>query len=470
MPSINKKQPKAIAAARRNSLETHGGAPAAYINAEAQLRRSVMSCMLWEGEFYENGEAIADRISKHAAHVKPAVLAKIADECRNVAHMRHVPLWLVVTLLKTGQGERGLIVDTIQKVIQRADEPGELLALYQKVNGKDAPLSNPLKIGLAKALQKFDAYQMSKYKGQPGKTEVRLRDVLFLTHAKPGAGQHESLFKALAEDTLATSDTWETELSAGADKRETFERLIRENRLGYLALLRNLRNMDQAGCDAALIKGAIRARRGADRVLPFRFIAAANHAPQFADDLDFALAKTVEGMPKLPGKTLVLVDVSGSMRRALSAKSDLTRMDAAATLASVIPCEDLVVCSFSTKLARVQMENMINHVMMPPRGLRGINAIVTSQGHSSTALFEAVTLAAKTFEYDRMIIITDEQATYEYQHGLEDRFPDPKGKGYMINVASAKNGVGYGKWVHLDGFSENVLRWIAAKEQSDGAE
>ena len=63
-------------------------------------------------------------------------------------------------------------------------------------------------------------------------------------------------------------------------------------------------------------------------------------------------------------------------------------------------------------------------------------------------------------KYDRVIVITDEQSA--------DRVPDPLdgAKGYMINVASAKNGVGYGKWIHLDGFSEAVIRWVHEFEAS----
>src|SRR5262249_37708050 len=146
-----------------------------------------------------------------------------------------------------------------------------------------------------------------------------------------------ALWKQVAERTLASPDTWEVALSAGADKRETFERLLAERKLGYLALLRNLRNMDQAGVDEALVTEAILARRGAGRVLPFRYVAAARAAPRFERWLDEALMETVLEGPVFDGRTVVLVDVSGSMDWKLSAKSDLSRMDAAATLASVIP-------------------------------------------------------------------------------------------------------------------------------------
>jgi len=455
-----KNQTARAAALRLNSHETHGGAPAAHIGALAQLRRSVMSCLLWEDEHYESGEKIADRIARHAAEVTPSELAAVAADARHIAKLRHVPLWLLVTLLKTAKGQRSLIVDAIDDVIQRADEPGELLAMYWKTNGKDAPLSNPLKLGLAKALLKFDAYQLAKYAKQG---DVRLRDVMFLTHPVPDLTRGPAgpeLFRQLAEDELSPTDagTWEAELSAGADKRETFERLIREDKLGYLALLRNLRNMSAAGCDPALVNAAIVARRGADRVFPFRFIAAARHAPAFAPALNESMLQSVANLPKLPGTTAVLVDVSGSMSRPLGGKSDLIRIDAACALAVLVPAETVRVLSFSSGL--VECQNLTP-------GLPGIEEIKRSQPHSSTKLFEAVQTTNERIEYDRIIVISDEQATYGYSAGIEtDSFPAPRpgAKAYMINVASARNGVGYGNWTHIDGFSENVIRYIAACE------
>jgi 60 kDa SS-A/Ro ribonucleoprotein len=82
--------------------------------------------------------------------------------------------------------------------------------------------------------------------------------------------------------------------------------------------------------------------------------------------------------------------------------------------------------------------------------------VIRSQQHGGTYLSAAVGLVNKDIPYDRLIVITDEQSA--------DRVPDPKGIGYMINVASNKNGVGYGRWTHVDGFSESVLRFIRETE------
>lgn len=421
--------------------KTHEGAPAARMNPEQALRRSVLSCLLWESEFYEDGEDIAKRILDLSAHVPPQVLAALAMEARSQFNLRHVPLLLLKALVKHGNGR--LVADAICNTIQRADELAEFLSVYWQ-DGKK-PLSNPMRKGLAKAFLKFNAYQLAKY-NRPN--AVKLRDVLFLCHAKPDTEERAALWKQLVDGTLAPPDTWESALVSGKDKKETFERLLKEGNLGYLALLRNLRGMAEVGVDLGLVREAIVARKGAERVLPFRFVAAARACPQLEPELDQSLVANIAAMPALSGQTIVLVDVSGSMDAKLSARSDMMRIDAAATLASIINGQCRVF-SFSEAL-----------VECPPRkGMSGVDAIVRSQHHSGTYLGAALA-RINTIPHDRIIIITDEQS--------HDAVPAPQAKNaYMINVASNKNGVGYGRWTHLDGFSEGVIRFIHEIENNE---
>lgn len=283
----------------KNDLKTHEGALAARINDEQQLRRSVLSCLLWENEAYEDGKTIADRIEEYAQRVPAKVVHALAVEARQKFNLRHVPL-----LLLSVRPDAQAIYDTIT----RADELSELLAIHWR-NGK-RPVPAQMKKGLARAFTKFDEYALSKYNRD---NAVKLRDVLFLTHAKPLNDEQANLWKRLVSNELVAPDTWEVSLSAGADKKETFERLLREEKLGYLALLRNLRNMAETGVDSELVKKAILARKGADRVLPFRYITAARHAPQYEPQLDEAMIAGFNQLPKLKGKTLVVVDISGSM-------------------------------------------------------------------------------------------------------------------------------------------------------------
>lgn len=425
---------------------THEGAPAKRINAEAELRRSVLSCLLWENEFYEDGQSIADRINEAASRCTPEFIACLAHEARTVHGLRHAPLLLLLNVIRrAAETPKGYVAWAISTTITRPDEMMELLALYWK-DGK-RPLSGQLKKGLAKAIGKFSEYSLAKYNRD---NAVKLRDVLFLTHPKPKDLEQAALFKRIADNTLQTPDTWEVALSSGADKKEAFTRLIREGKLGYMALLRNLRNMEQAGVDRQLVRDAIEARVGSKYVLPFRYVAAARAAPSFEPSIDKALMAAIAEMPTLKGRTVVLIDVSGSMGVKLSARSDMTRMDAAAALGAIIQSDDLRVITFSCETVEVP----------PRRGMAGIDAIINSQGHGGTYLGRAVE-RVNALHPDRLIVITDEQS--------HDFVPTPTAKhAYMINVASYKNGVGYGNgWIHIDGFSENVLTFIHENESAE---
>jgi 60 kDa SS-A/Ro ribonucleoprotein len=422
---------------------THEGAPARNISPELQLRRSVLACLLWESQFYEDGVEIAGCIAELVPKVAAEKVAALAVEGRKQMKLRHAPLLLVREMARH-KTHRALVSETLAQIIQRADELAEFVAIYWK-DGR-VPLSGQVKKGLAAAFPKFDEYQLAKYeRGGP----IKLRDVLFLCHAKPRDQAQADAWKRLVSGSLTTAVTWEVALSSGADKREAWERLLREQKLGALALLRNLRNMREVGVDESLVLSALGSMSTA-RVLPFRFLAAARYAPQWEEALEQAMLKCVAETEKLPGKTIVLVDVSGSMTAPLSRRSEMQRTDAAYGLAVLLReiAEKIAVYSFSDNLVEV-----------PARcGFALRDAIDVSQRHNSTQLGNAVEKLNRNEKCDRLIVITDEQA--------HDKVPAPSGKGYLINVASYKNGVGYGKWMHIDGWSEAVIEYIRALEQT----
>jgi len=432
------------------SIHTYEGGVAKRITVVAELERTVMACLLWEDTFYENGEDVATRISNLARQVHPLKLSQLAIKARHEMKLRHVPLLLCSILCETGSGS-SLVSDTIANVIQRADELTEFLAVYAKVN-KTTPdklkgkLSAQAKKGLAKAFIKFDEYQLAKYNRDGA---IKLRDVLFLCHARPLTDGQARLWKKLISNTMSIPETWEVLLSSGKDKGETFTKLIKEEKLGHLATLRNLRNMLESGVDKALITEAILNGSGKKNTLPFRYVAAARAAPSLEPVLDKAMQESIALLPTLKGTTVIMVDVSGSMNRALSEKSDMTRMDAASALASITNSEELRVFSFSEAL-----------VECPPRkGMAGVDSIIKSQKHSSTRLKRSMTALNEMVKYDRLIVITDEQS----DDGVGVPMCD---KAYMINVASYQNGVGYrDNWVNISGFSENVIRYIHSIEQ-----
>lgn len=428
-----------------NSAQTHEGAiSTAKLTDAQQLRRTVMACMLFEDSFYESGVNAAQRIRELTAKVSFPDAAKIAIDARERMKLRHVPLLVVREMLRVHKGRQ--MGDLIARVIQRPDELMELLAIYWS-DGEDQPLTAQMKIGLARALKKFSEYQLAKW-NQDGK--VKLRDVLFLSHARSNTEEQAALLKRIADNALVTPDTWEVSLSGGADKAATFSRLMADNKLGALALLRNLRGMIEAKVPEDEIRSAL-SRMTAERVLPFRFITAAKYAPRMEDALESAMFRCLAKIEPMAGKTALLIDHSASMGAPISQKSEITRFQSAAALAMVMRevCERVRVFTFSDRTVEVP----------PRRGFalrQAIEAVVNPVG---TLLGAAVRNVYRDYpECNRIIVITDEQSA--------DRPTDPQGHGYIINVAGYQNGIGYGPWVTIDGWSEAVLDYIKENESN----
>jgi hypothetical protein len=427
-----------------SSIFTHEGGKAKHINVEQQLRRSVMSCLLWEDSFYENGESISARIEALIPQVDALKVVEIAKEAKHKMKLRHVPLFIAVNMLKHATHKK-YVAELLPELITRADELSEVYAMYWS-KGR-TPIAAQLKKGMAKAWLKFDEYSLAKYNRDKA---IKLRDSLFLSHPKPKDDAQKDLWKRLIDGTLKTPDTWEVAISATKDKKAEWERLITEGKLGGLAYLRNLRNMDEAHVPRNIIVDGL-AKANFSKMLPFNFFAAAKAVPFLESEIEKYMLKAVSGLPMLNGCTLVLVDVSGSMSSSMSKYSLLNRMGAACCLASLLRelCQEVYIFSFSDDLK----------IIPDRRGFALIDAIKTSQPNSSTNLglaLRTLTNLNKGAVDGRLVVITDEQSA--------DLVHTPIRNKYLINVASEKNGVGYYDWTHIDGFSENVVSFIAEKE------
>src|SRR5574341_1554988 len=182
-------------------IYTHEGAHAVKIDAERQLRRSVMACLLWESTFYENGVDIAQRITGLVPRCRPEYVAACAWEARSRMKLRHVPLLLLREMAKH-PGHKALVGRLLADVIQRPDEITEFLSLYQlgRQGAKTLnKLSAQVRKGLAAAFLKFDEYQFAKYDRDE---RIKLRDALFLCHARPQTDEQAAVFKKIAERSL----------------------------------------------------------------------------------------------------------------------------------------------------------------------------------------------------------------------------------------------------------------------------
>ncbi len=424
------------------TAQTYEGAVVPAIGPEKQLRRLVMACMLWEKNFYTDGKTSADLIKSLVAKVSPEYVARLALEARTSFKLRHVPLLLCRELARSGK----LTAAVLSAVIQRPDEMAEFLAIYWQE--KRTSLANQIKKGLASAFSTFNEYQLAKW--DKNSAAISIRDIMFMCHPKPTSVDQEALFKRIADKQMVTPLTWETELSAGADKAATFSRLMKENKLGALAFLRNLRNMTQAGVPETLIR-AYSVNLNVDNVLPFRYVAAARIVPQLEDMLEAMMYRSLGKVEKLPGKTIFLVDVSGSMfGTKVSEKSDLDRFDAAAalTMLGAETCESTEIYTFSNSLVRVA----------PRKGFALADALKSSQNNGGTDLAKA--LAHLHSNYDRLIIVTDEQVS-------AGRLAFKGKKTYLLNVGSYQNGINHSECTTITGFSESVFTYIRESEKTE---
>jgi len=420
---------------------THEGAPAKRIDAVAQLERSVMSCLLWEEEFYESGQTIGPA-HRRAGEGSPGGRGRAHRGSGEGGHAAAAHSFAARPRTAAHQDGRAAFGGVAEKVFARADDIAEFLALYWKDN-KNEPLAKQAKRHVGEAFRRFDEYQLAKYNG--GQKAVKLRDAIRITRPKPKDAAQAELWRKLVKGELATPDTWEVELSKGGDKLASWTRLLAEQKLGGLAMLRNLRNMREAGVPVELVRAGSSASRpvGCCRSTSSRLRGTTRSSRRSLRPSSSSASRTRRSSRGTPSSSWTC---PGRWTGSCPVGTELTRMDVACSLAMIgrEMFDHLRVFTFSNGLVEVPARKGF--------GLR--DAITGSQSHGETELGNAVKGLPAC---DRLIVITDEQS--------HDSVPDRTG--YMLNVASNKNGVGYGTWLHIDGWSDKVLTYIARYEASE---
>lgn len=432
------------------------GLAAAKQTLEQQLRRIILANLLWEDVAYASGKDLVDTIKTLVSKIDPKIVANLAIEARLEQKLRHVPLLLARELARNGN----LSSQLLTQIIKRPDELTEFLALYYQ-DGK-CPLAKQVKKGLAQACKNFDAYQLGKYKGLDDK--IKLRDVFRLVHPKPDNQEQADIWGQLINGTLAAPDTWEVALSSGKDKKETFTRLIEERRLGALAFLRNLRGMIDAGVNDKTILHGFKTI-SPQWILPVNGMVAAQHAPQFTGEIEDLLFRCLEKQPKLLGKTIIVVDVSGSMNSRLSMKNTSSRLDIAAALAFLARelCERAVI------YATAGSDSHSIHATKRIPNLRGFglaeNIKADRLGGGGIFTRQALEyIKIKEIDATRILVISDSQDCDRV-----NKVPKPFGTfNYLMDISSEKHGVGFdGIWTaEITGWSEKVFNFITAMEQN----
>lgn len=455
------------------------------LTAYEKLQRSAINCLLWEDTFYEDGESIADRIKEYMEQVTPEQARSVLKEAKVNNKLRHMPLFLLVNMAKNGY----LTAEDVANTITRVDDMSELLSLYWSTDWKDSAghtvknkhtVPKSIVKGIQKALPKFDEYQLAKYRGD--RYDVSLKTVIKMTHPKPENAEMEALWGRAINGNLATPDTWEVGLTnchTPAEKKEFWTRMLTEktekgfNKLGALALIRNLRNMQSVNVDEDNIRSAL-GSASMSKILPFQLVTAARYAPQLEDVLETKLLESIDSMEKLEGDTVVLLDTSGSMRSPLSGKGETTCQDVAASMGAIIRgvCNKSIIYTFQ------------EDIQVVPSGRKGFALIdcVRRAPSGGTSVIDCTNDAIRLYKEShngkypaRVIVVTDEQTNSDgtgrsWRRGTTvklDNLPS-NCNGYIINVGTYENGVGYNNscnYVHINGWSENVLKYISAYEK-----
>ena len=508
----------------KNQTVNHAGAKAFTLSPEMELYTAVVTWSL-NDSFYEKDEARLTRLQKLITACDPVFVGKLAVYARTKMYMRSVPLVLVTELAKLHSGDN-LVARVTDGVVGRADEITELLACYELMNERTGTkklnrLSKQLQKGLTTAFNRFDEYQFGKYNRDGA---IKLRDALFLVHPKTKDELQQVLFNKIVNGNLQTPYTWETELSAlgqlnfDSDEakavafRFKWEELIDSGKLGYMALLRNLRNIQEAGVSYAHFQKVCATLADADQVatakqFPFRYlaayrelIAAGAEAPvkgltqklsalflgnkgyigELLDALEKAVQASAANIKGFDHETRVLLacDVSGSMNQVISAKSKIRNYDIGLMLAMLLQsrCKNVQVGLFGDKWKTITVPRA--NILA---GVQELYKRANEVGYSTNGYLVVKDLLDRKVQMDKVMLFTDCQLWDSKAGGSQhigfywNRYKAkvaPRAKLYLFDLA------GYGQAplrllqndVYLvAGWSDKVFEALAALENGGSA-
>ena len=416
----------------QSETKNYEGAKAYVMSPEMELYTAVVTSTLSD-KFYEKNDERMWRIFNLVKKVSPEFVAKLAVYTRNEMNLRSVPLLLVTLLAKIHNGDN-LVARTVEKCVLRADEIMELLMCYQVCNPQDGEkklkkLSRQIQNGLQKAFNRFDEYQFAKY--DRDNLEVKLRDALFLVHPKAKDDAQQLIFNKITDRKLEIPYTWETELSAlGQQKFETpeqkseairqkWEELVKSGRLGYMALLRNLRNMLTSKISAECVNIATSILSNEQQVaksrqLPFRFLSAYRELNSLnSPDTSFVMsaleqavkhsAANIEGFDANTS-VLLACDVSGSMCSPVSPKSTVQCYDIGLMLAMLLKsrCRRVVSGIFGDRWEVINMPG--DNILQSATELRKLDGRV---GYSTNGFKVIDYLIENEIIIDKVMFFTD---------------------------------------------------------------
>ncbi|GAA3369931.1 TROVE domain-containing protein [Streptomyces sannanensis] len=512
-----KGRPTSPVATTGRTTRTHQGGQGHLRDARSELFLLAVANFVTQQTFYESG---SDRDDRFATLVRKLAVedsewtAGLLGWLRGDANMRTASLVGAAEYVKArldasatdGPSNRAVIAS----VLRRPDEPGELLAYWTSMYGRNVP--KPVKRGIADVVRRlYNGKSLLKY--DTASKGYRFGDVLNLVHPtpdpdKPWQGElfryaldrrhnpdtavppasnrtltaHRALMALPVEERRAVVTgpggaerlaeagmTWEALAGwlQGPMDAAAWEAVIPS--MGAMALTRNLRNFDQAGVSdevAAQVAARISAPEAVakSRQFPFRYLAAYQHAPslRWAYPLEKALGHSLANVPALPGRTLILVDRSGSMWAPLSDRSELNRADAAAVFGAAVAMRaaDADLVQFGTSSAEVKYS----------KGESVLKVLERFGNLGGTNTTEAVRRHYRG--HDRVLIVTDEQTSYHYAGNPTQQIPADVPV-YTWNLAGYRAGhgpSGFGNRHTFGGLTDAAFRMVTLLESGRNAD
>lgn len=456
---------------------TNIGGHAAYsMQPKEKLMSQVLTSFVNEKKYYgDNTDAMKDT-ARDVIRTDPEFVAKLAVFARREFGMRSVSHMLAAMLAREPEG-KPYARRAIRGACARGDDVTEIMACYMSEYGK--PLPNQLKEGLSDAVLRLDEYAMAKYSGEG--SEVKMRDVLCLCRPKPATDEQSAMFKRCLEGALAVPYTWETELSAHGNGKETWERLIASGKVGYMALLRNLRNIIEA--EPGNIEDVWRIIEDPERVrksrqLPFRFLSAYKSVAGICgsrglDALETAAAASADAMEKLRGTTVIAVDVSGSMGTRTSDRSGVRYVEIGSMLGMIANkmCDDSVFYVFNSGIKKVDVSR---HAQILREASQAVPSGGTDMGQPFAKMLQDGVKA------DRLIVVSDNECNSIYggwgkatMQAAADECRRKLGKDFWVHGIDL---AGYGtqqfhghKVNIMAGWSDKTLKFVRLAEEGTGS-
>lgn len=341
--------------------------------------------------------------------------AKAAIFARNELGMRSISQFVAARLNAENFNRKR---DFFRGYPHRADDVAEVFAAIDKLQGKR---SHACVRGFKDYLSGLDAYTLGKYK--MNNRTYNMYDCINITHATSAAIND---YKA---GWLETPDTWEVAISTAENeesKNKEWKRLVEENKLGYMALIRNLRNILNCGeISNAWIQEYLVSQLTNERairkslVFPYQIYSAYKNMQIRNMDVAMALSTAfhiaIGNLPKLDGDTCIILDVSGSMDAPISARSQISIKEAGAVYAASImfqnPNCDFVKFGNNAKAFKYNMLDNIFNV---------IDAMIANDdcgyGTDVVPAFELL-----DNHYDRIFLISDMQVMKPYNYWMRRR-------------------------------------------------